>query len=477
MPDGAGSAVGAAPPASDGGLFQAGRRSLTFGLVLTTTLVAFEALAVATAMPIVARELGGIELYGWVFSLFFLGDLVGIVLMGLLIDRGGLVRPFALGLGLFAIGLLIGGTAASMSVLIGGRLLQGFGAGGIAPVAYVAIARALPEGLRPKMLAVLSTAWVVPGVIGPALSGVIAEHLSWRVVFLGLLPLVAIAAALTVPALARVALAPAAEAPGGSGERRRLVGAIVLALGAGLLLIGLTTANLFPGLVLVVVGVAIGLPAYRALTPPGTLSARPGLPAATLIRGVLTFAFFSVDAYVPLLLIGWRGIDASLAGIALTVSTLTWTGAAWIQARYVIRLGAGRFVTAGFAIVLVAFGLLALVLSPAVPIIVASFAWGVAGVGMGLGYAPLTLIVLAEAPPDAQGQATAALQLSDVLGTALGTGTGGAVIAFAAGTGQPAWVGLAGAFVVGAVVGLIGLALTGRLRGQAAPIRTALEAR
>jgi len=459
-----------------GGLFSPGRRGLTIGLVLTITLVAFESLAVATAMPIVAAELGGIELYGWVFSLFFLGDLVGIVVMGLLIDRGGLVRPFALGLGLFAIGLLIGGTAPSMPVLIGGRLLQGFGAGGIAPVAYVAIARVLPEGLRPKMFAVLSTAWVLPGVIGPALSGLIAEHISWRFVFLGLLPLIAIAAALSIPALARVAPAPEGAPRSSSAERRRLGGALVLAVGAGLLLLGLTMASL-PGLALVVLGIAIGLPAYRALTPAGTLAARRGLPAAVLIRGVLTFAFFSVDAYVPLLLIGWRGIDASVAGIALTVATLTWTAAAWVQARYVVRLGAGRFVTACFAIVLLAIALLALVLSPSVPIIVASIAWGIAGIGMGLGYAPLTLVVLAEAPPEVQGMATAALQLSDVLGTALGTGAGGAVIAFALGAGQPASVGLGGVMVLGAAVGCIGLVLSARLRGQVAPIRTALEAR
>ena len=460
----------------EGGLFSPGRRGLTIGLVLTITLVAFESLAVATAMPIVAAELGGIELYGWVFSLFFLGDLVGIVVMGLLIDRGGLVRPFALGLGLFAIGLLIGGTAPSMPVLIGGRLLQGFGAGGIAPVAYVAIARVLPEGLRPKMFAVLSTAWVLPGVIGPALSGLIAEHISWRFVFLGLLPLIAIAAALSIPALARVAPAPEGAPRSSSAERRRLGGALVLAVGAGLLLLGLTMASL-PGLALVVLGIAIGLPAYRALTPAGTLAARRGLPAAVLIRGVLTFAFFSVDAYVPLLLIGWRGIDASVAGIALTVATLTWTAAAWVQARYVVRLGAGRFVTACFAIVLLAIALLALVLSPSVPIIVASIAWGISGIGMGLGYAPLTLVVLAEAPPEGQGMATAALQLSDVLGTALGTGAGGAVIAFALGAGQPASVGLGGVMVLGAAVGCIGLVLSARLRGQVAPIRTALEAR
>ena len=196
-----------------------------------------------------------------------------------------------------------------------------------------------------------------------------------------------------------------------------------------------------------------------------------------LIRGLITFAFFSVDAYVPLALIGWRGIDASAAGIVLTVATLTWTAGAWVQARYVARFGAGRFVTAGFALVLVAIAVLAPVLRPDVPVIVASIAWGIGGLGMGLGYAAITLIVLAEAPPDGQGAATAALQLSDVLGTALGTGSAGAVIAFATQAGQPAWVGLAGAFSSGALVALVGLGLSVRLHRPAARIRTAIEAR
>ena len=123
-------------------------------------------------MPIVDRDLGGnIDLYGWVFSGFFLGNLLGIVVAGLLIDRGGLVRPFVLGLRLFSIGLLVGGLAPSMPVLVVARFVQGLGAGAIPPVAYVSIGRALPEALRPRMFATLSTAWVLPGVIGPALAG------------------------------------------------------------------------------------------------------------------------------------------------------------------------------------------------------------------------------------------------------------------------------------------------------------------
>ena len=171
-------------------LWSPDRRALTIGLVLTITLVAFEALAVSTVMPIAARELGGLELYGWVFSAFFLGSLIGIVVVGGLIDRRGLALPFATGLSLFGVGLLIGGLAPSMQVLVVARFIQGLGGGTIQPIAYVAIARTLPESLRPRMFAMLSTAWVVPGLVGPAIAGTIGEALGWRYVFLGLLPLI-----------------------------------------------------------------------------------------------------------------------------------------------------------------------------------------------------------------------------------------------------------------------------------------------
>lgn len=202
-----------------GGLFSPGRKALTAGLVMTITLVAFEALAVATVMPVVARELGGLDLYGWVFSAFFLGDLIGIVVVGGLIDRGGLVRPLAGGLVLFSIGLVIGGLAPSMGVLVLGRFLQGLGAGAIPPTAYVVIGRSFPDELRPRMFATLSTAWVLPGVIGPAIAGGIAQLTSWRVVFLGLLPLIAVAAAITLPAIRRAV--PTAPRTAGSAPIRR----------------------------------------------------------------------------------------------------------------------------------------------------------------------------------------------------------------------------------------------------------------
>jgi len=164
------------PPTESAGLWSPRYRSLTIGLVLTITLVASEALAVSTIMPIVAEDLAGGDrtLYGWVFSSFILASLVGIAAAGVMIDRGSLTRPYLLGLGLFSVGLVVGGLAPSMPVLVGGRVLQGLGAGAIPAVAYVAIGRSLPERLRAQMFATMSTAWVLPGLLGPFIAGLVA---------------------------------------------------------------------------------------------------------------------------------------------------------------------------------------------------------------------------------------------------------------------------------------------------------------
>ena len=451
---------------AEGGLWTQERRTLTVGLVLTITLVAFEALAVSTVMPTVARELHGIELYGWVFTAFVLGSLIGIVVSGGLIDRRGLGQPVAIGLALFATGLVVGGLAPSMGVLIGARVVQGLGAGAVPPIAYVAIGRSLPERLRPQMFATLSTAWVLPGVLGPAIAGAVGDTLGWRAVFLGLLPLIGIAAAISFPAVRRIDARPDAmdgEASAAASLRRRVPLALRMTAGAGLFLAGLTTGQPIPLVILAVVGVALAVPALRHLTPAGTLRAARGLPTAVLIRGIITFAFFGVDAYVALTLVEWRGLTLTQAGISLTAATLTWTGGSWIQARFSSRWGPDRFVQVGIAVVAVGLALFVIVLDTDVTPWLSIPTFGIAGLGMGLAYSPLTLIVLREAPPSEQGAASAALSLTDSLGTALGTGVSGAIVAASIrSTGQPV-TGLGFAFAVAVTVAVLGLVLSRRL--------------
>src|SRR5690242_19222124 len=210
-------------------------RALITGLVLTITFVASEALAVITVMPVAARDLGGLKLYGWVFSAFMLGSVAGISVAGREADRRGPAVPFIAGLVLFGAGLLVAGLAPDMAVMIAGRVLQGIGAGAVPSVAYVAIGRSLPGPLRARMMAVLSTAWVAPGLVGPAVSAEVARLFGWRWVFLGLLPIVAVAGAIAVPALIR--LGPPASA---GAEEHRMIDGFRTAAGATMILAGLT---------------------------------------------------------------------------------------------------------------------------------------------------------------------------------------------------------------------------------------------
>jgi MFS family permease len=442
------------------GLWAPQRRALTAGLVLTVTFVASEALAVVTVMPVVARDLGGLRLYGWVFSAFMLGSVVGIVAAGRQADRRGPAIPFVAGLVLFGSGLAVAGLAPSMGVLVAGRTLQGLGAGAVPAVAYATIGRSLTGALRARMMAVLSTAWVAPGLVGPAISAEVAHVFGWRWVFLGLLPVVAVAGSIAVPPLIRLG-------PPGAGQaaEHRLLDGIAVAAGAAMFLAGLTLAvgsgPVLAGAGLIAAGAAAGLPALRRLVPAGTLTARRGLPATILSRGLLTFAFFGADAYVTLSITVIRHRSPVVAGIAVTGATLAWTAGAWAQARLSETWDGRRLVRIGLMIILAGMAGMVVMLRPGVPVAVGLAAWTVAGGGMGLAYAPITLMMLREAPPGREGWASASLNLADVLGTAIGIGVGGAAVAATAGRSVSAGVTIA--FAIAAAVAVAALALTRRL--------------
>ena len=440
------------------GLWAPRYRTLTTGLVLTVTFIASEALAVVTVMPIVARDLSGLRSYGWVFSAFMLGSLVGIVAAGREADRMGPARPYVAGLILFCCGLTTAGLAPSMGVLIVGRMLQGLGAGAVPAIAYVAIGRTLPDSLRPRMMAVLSTAWVAPGLAGPAVSLAVARAFGWRWVFLGLLPLVIGAGLLALPALVR--LGPPTTAP---AAEHRLVDGVRTAIGAGLVLTGLAAGNVAIALALVVAGVVLGLPSLRRLVPAGTLTARRGLPATILARGLLTFAFFGGDAYVTLSIVTARHASTTLAGVAVTGSTLSWTVGAWLQARLSERWEGARLVRLGMFFVLLGLLGMTVVLRPGVPVTAALAAWAVSGLGIGLAYAPISLMMLREAPSGREGWASASLNLVDVLGTAMGVGFGGAAVAAASQAGWALSSGVTVAFVIASTGAVTGLLLVSRL--------------
>ncbi|MFN3302389.1 MAG: MFS transporter, partial [Roseateles sp.] len=202
-----------ATPADAQGLFAPGRRAACVGAVALISMLAFEAIAVATAMPAVAQALDGLPLYALAFGATLATSVIGMTVAGQLCDKRGPYSASLLGLGLFLLGLLLAGLATGMPMLVLGRALQGLGSGVLGVALYVGVGRVVPASLHPQLFALFAGAWVVPGLVGPALASGLVHWWGWRWVFLAVAAAVPVAAALMLPALRRVG--------SGSGEALR----------------------------------------------------------------------------------------------------------------------------------------------------------------------------------------------------------------------------------------------------------------
>ncbi|MFF0749069.1 MFS transporter [Streptomyces sp. NPDC004267] len=471
----------AAPATRNGGgsVLDREHRALSIGIVSVVLLIAFEATAVGTAMPVAARELDGVSLYAFAFSAYFTTSLFGMVLSGQWSDRSGPLAPLAVGMSCFAAGLLLCGTAGAMWMFILGRAVQGFGGGLVIVALYVVISRAYEEHLRPAMMAAFAAGWVVPSVVGPLASGTITEHLGWRWVFVGIPALVVFPLALALPAIRRTASGPAdpaAPVPGWDARRIRL--ALGISFGAALLQYAgqeLRWLSLLPA----AVGTALLVPAVRGLLPHGTYRAARGLPSVILLRGVAAGSFIAAESFVPLMLVTQRGLSPTLAGLSLAVGGLTWALGSWVQSRPGTEPYRERLVA--WSMVLVALSILAVptVLIDAVPVWIVAVAWAFGCFGMGIAIASTSVLLLKLSPPEEAGANSAALQISDGLSNVLLLAVGGAAFAALGGgaVGHAVTDGAAGAgshptafaavFVPMAVVAAVGAWVATRLRAAA----------
>jgi MFS family permease len=346
-----------------------------------------------------------------------------------------------------------------MAVFLAGRLLQGFGGSLFVVAMYVLVARVYPAELHPKVFSLLATAWVVPSMVGPALIGLVAEHVGWRWVFLGV-------AVLAVPAMYVLAKGLRNQPiAGGQANhvpdlRTRLAWAAVAAIGAAAMQFGsgaghgsasstgtTDSAGTTTGLPILLVGAAMLVIALPRLLPMRTLRAARGLPAVVLLRGLVVGAFIAAEVLVPLMLIEQRHLSPTLAGVALTGGALSWSAASavqgrgWVSRGFALRGGAA-FVTAGIA-------LMALVSTGVAPTPVAFASWIVAGFGIGMVYPTLSVRTLELSEAGEQGQNSSSLQVGEQMFTVVGVAVTTALFTAAGGFLLP--------FAIAALLGLIGV--------------------
>ncbi|MBO1337480.1 MFS transporter [Streptomyces sp. VRA16 Mangrove soil] len=429
-------------------------------------LTGFAALAVMPLLPTAARELDGVGLYPLVAGAFVAASLLGGVLGGAWADRAGARRPLMAGVVLTVATLLISATSTTIWQLALGRFTDGIAAGLVAVSVNAAIGQSYPDRVRAGALALMSACWIVPSLVGPPLAGLVAAWASWRTVFFGLAVLTAVPAAVAVLLLRGH---PARDVPD-SGEpapRPPLLIAFVVSVAAALTQFGVSAWNPIH-LLCTGVGLAALVVCAPRLLPRGTWRAARGLPSTVLLRALTSGAYFTLEAFVPLMLTTARRAPEVVTGLAFTGAAIAWACASWSQGRLqdriarhvMVRAGAG--VMAG-AVVLAALGTLSAV--PAVPAVALAVASMVlAAVGMGWVAPSLTLLSLAHSPADRQGAASGAMQTSQNLGQTTVLALASALFTAAGAVANGRLPAFAGAFVL-LLLPVVGAgALAGRAR-------------
>ena len=427
----------------------------TIGMFALVAFAAFEATAVATVMPTVARDLDGIGLYALSFAAPLASGVVGMVAAGAQSDRRGPVRPLVAAMVLFSVGLVICGTAPSMEVLVAGRVVQGLGSGAMTVCLYVVVGLVFPAVLQPAVFASFAAAWVLPSLFGPALAALVAHAAGWRWVFLGVVALVAAAALLIAPALR--GLTP--REGGEPAPRGRLAWAVVAAV--AVLALELLGSREGAVLALAAVAAVVVVLSLHRLLPAGSLVGRPGLPSVVATRGLLSASFFCAEAYIVFVLQERWGLTPGTAGLALTAVGLVWAGASQVQSRLGERISHQAAMTWGSGLVALGTCALGLAVWADLPPVVAAGSYVLAGAGMGFGY-PRTGVAMLAASTDAdRGFNSSALSIADSLGGAISLSASGVVFAAATRAGVDAFLSV---FVLALVLGALSV-VTARRTG------------
>ena len=405
------------------------QRALTIGLCATVVAIAFETIAVATAMPVAANDLDGLTYYAWAFSLFLIGMLFATVVCGRLSDRIGPAKPLLAGLVIFLAGLVVAGTAQHMVQLVAGRLVQGLGSGAMNVAIYVCVALAFSRTQRPKMFTYISAAWVLPSFVGPPAAAWLTQHLSWHWVFFAVIPLAIFGGAMALPSLLRMMHSYQPSSDTNAQKPAPLWAAGLLAIAAATLqLAGQRLDRVAIGLL--IGGLAALLMALPPLMPPGFLRFHRGLSQVIQTRGLLSGAFFGGEAFVPLMLVEQRGVPLLQAGAVLTVGAVGWTAGSWLQARPWLRLRRDVLITLGCWSVAIGLALVTLIaFVPTIPYALIAVGWICAGLGMGLAVSSSSLAAMTLSATSEQGRNASSLNVYDALGSGIFVAVAGTVFA------------------------------------------------
>lgn len=399
------------------------RRLLWLSVVLIT-VGAFEALALTTVMPVVSRELDGAKLYALALGVPLATHVISTTFAGRWVDARGPYYPILTGCALATIGLVVAGLGNMMELVALGRAIMGLGTGMLMVSLYAMVGSLIPVKKQPMFFAVFAAAWVVPSMFGPYFAGVIAERWSWRIVFVGVVPILIFAIIAMIPLLRPL--------PRGSDKiwtsRKQyliLLFAIATGIGAALMQV-VTAARSVVAAIVFVLTAALVLYLLHRLLPDGTLTARRNqVGAAIATRMWINAGVVATEAFLPLMLVQIHGWTEKSAGIVLAIGGICWGIGSLVQGRVHTQAARERLPFFGGILSTCGVGLAALSSLSFIPPITTAFAWALAGLGVGFTLPAMSVVALAVTPKSEHGSISASLQIVDGIGAALAIGVVG----------------------------------------------------
>ena len=398
--------------------------------LMATFMAAVESTIVATAMPTIVADLGGFNLFSWVFAVYLLAMAVTIPVYGRLADIYGRKRVFFAGASIFLIGTALCGLAGNMVMLILFRALQGLGAGAIQPIASTIVGDIYTPAERARVQGYVSSVFGCSAVVGPALGAFLVEHAHWSFVFWINLPIGAASFVMFALFLhERVERRP---------HRIDYLGAVLLVVGVAALMLALVEPRSLDGAttaVLVVVGgAALALfGVHECRTPEPMMPFRLWRNRVIALSNFGIFgsgaAMIGVAAFLPTYVQGVMGRSPGVAGFALGCMSVSWMFASMAAGRLMIRTSY-RLAAAIGGVALVAGSTMLATLQPS------STAWWAAagsvfmGIGMGCCNTAFLVSLQASVGWGERGVATASNMFMRIIGQSVGAAFYGAILNF-----------------------------------------------
>lgn len=403
------------------------RKMIFVAACLATFMVSVEATIVATAIPTIVADLGGLRLFSWVFGIYFLTQAVTIPIYGRLADAYGRKPLLIVAVLLFLTGSILSGFAHNMLWLIVFRGIQGLGGGGVQPLASTIVGDMYSGKERAKVQSFLSSTWGVSAVIGPLLGAFLIAHLGWPSIFWVNVPVGILCIAVVVRYFN--------EQIAARTHRIDYLGSLLLALSIGLLMYVLVMAGNLPSATVWIIALAAAV-FFAVLLWHEFRIAEPMLPLklmrmrvigisnmANVMMGAITMG---VTAFLPTFIQGAMGGSAIVAGIALGAMSAAWVAGAIVGARLLQRMTYRTLALAGSAFIMVGT-LLLIALSPGSSVWIAIAGTTLMGVGFGFVHLVFTLATQGAVGWQQRGAATASNIFTRMVGQAIGTALFGAV--------------------------------------------------